>query len=251
MANRKTIRGEQKAGTFTCVHNSILLNKKLSSDAKILLITLLSDNDSFTLIYSSYEKKLGFSSRKLNRLMNELIENGFIKRTVKGSMNLYIISEFGNLNNKEVEEIHEDMPSVDNIQTINEEPKIYSTEEKIDWIKYNVPSMFNHLFELVQEDGTIEKIFGEDSTIDSIQNLVKIHECGTPMFIKKYIDDRVEGANTDERSQHKNRCYQYYIKHKDNPEFRIKGGTKCLNNEITVINNKVKLAKTAHWDPRD
>lgn len=112
--NRKTIKSNNyKVGTFTSVPYSILHNPNLSPTAKLLIIQILSDNDSFTLSPSLYAKRLGVTVKTIYNALDELEEKGYIRRTPigddvyiagvkkKNSKKIiyhYLVSEFGNLN---------------------------------------------------------------------------------------------------------------------------------------------------------
>ena len=93
--NRKTIKSNNyKVGTFTSVPYSILHNPNLSPTAKLLIIQILSDNDSFTLSPSLYAKRLGVTVKTIYNALDELEEKGYIRRTPIGD-DVYIAGVSG------------------------------------------------------------------------------------------------------------------------------------------------------------
>ena len=110
--NNKKIRTKKKSGSFVTIDNKIILDKNLSSNAKILLISILSDSDSFELSQSLYCKRLGWEKNQFTRAIEQLEKSGYVKRTKlesdkaiagklkKGSNRIlyfYTVSEYGNL----------------------------------------------------------------------------------------------------------------------------------------------------------
>jgi hypothetical protein len=111
--NNKKIRTKKKSGNFTTIDIKIIKDKNLSSNAKILLISILSDSDSFELSQSLYCKRLGWEKNQFTTAIKQLEKSGYVKRTKldsakaivgklkKGSNRIlyfYTVSEFGNLN---------------------------------------------------------------------------------------------------------------------------------------------------------
>jgi hypothetical protein len=111
--NNKKIRTKKKSGNFVTIDTKIISDKNLSSNAKILLISILSDSDSFEVSQSLYCKRLGWEKNQFTRAIEQLEKTGYVKRTKldsdkaiagklkKGSNRIlyfYTVSEYGNLN---------------------------------------------------------------------------------------------------------------------------------------------------------
>ena len=113
MTNKTVIRKKNKSGEFTTIHNSILNDSRLSATALRLLLSILSDSDTFRLSQSLYKKRLGMNeNRTFLRAIANLEECGYLKKTEVGKgvfiPNIkkansdkkvfhYTISEYGNL----------------------------------------------------------------------------------------------------------------------------------------------------------
>ena len=117
MNNKKVIRKDLKPNGFTSIHNSILNDKRLSSNAFRLISSILSDNDdNFKLSQTTYCNRLGWESTMFKRAIENLMECGYIKRTLidddkvipgikkagsKKKVYFYVVSEYGNLKQDE------------------------------------------------------------------------------------------------------------------------------------------------------
>lgn len=102
--NQKKHRKENVAGQFITAKTTITRNKSLSSDAKILLIEIFSDSDTFNLSRTTYCNRLGWDVSKWKRTIDELACSGFLTRTENDKnkkTKFYVISEFGNLKKEE------------------------------------------------------------------------------------------------------------------------------------------------------
>lgn len=101
--NKKVHRRENKKGDFTTINYAILRDKRLTPNAKLLLIEILSDTDNFKFSEQLFINRMGITKKTLYRAMDNLKENGYLKSTkIKNTKyNYYTISEFGNLNSKE------------------------------------------------------------------------------------------------------------------------------------------------------
>ena len=113
MNNKKVIRKEKKTGEFTTIHNSILNDSRLTPTAFRLLLSILSDSDTFRLSQTLYMKRLGISeNRTFLKAIANLEEYGYLKKTevekgvyipnIKKANSAkkvyhYTISEYGNL----------------------------------------------------------------------------------------------------------------------------------------------------------
>jgi hypothetical protein len=113
MTNKTVIRKEKKTGEFTTIHNSILNDSRLSATALRLLLSILSDSDTFRLSQSLYKQRLGITeNRTFLKAIANLEECGYLKKTEVGKgvfipnikkansdkiVYHYTISEYGNL----------------------------------------------------------------------------------------------------------------------------------------------------------
>lgn len=100
LPNKKVVRKENKSGDFTTVNYTILRNKKLIPNAKLLMIEILSDSDGFRYSEQLFINRMNIGKSTYYRALNNLIENGYVrKQKIKNSnKNYYVISEYGNLN---------------------------------------------------------------------------------------------------------------------------------------------------------
>lgn len=100
--NKKVIRSKQKKGEFTTINYKILRDKRLTSNAKILITHILSDSDDFRYSEQLYINRMNISKTAYYRALKNLIENGYMRKEPIANtiFNYYIISEFGNLNCK-------------------------------------------------------------------------------------------------------------------------------------------------------
>jgi hypothetical protein len=141
--NNKKIRTKKKSGNFVTIDTKIISDKNLSSNAKILLISILSDSDSFEVSQSLYCKRLGWEKNQFTRAIEQLEKTGYVKRTKldsdkaiagklkKGSNRIlyfYTVSEYGNLNILEND-------GDNSISSNDIEPP---TKEEIEWLAQEV-----------------------------------------------------------------------------------------------------------------
>lgn len=93
--NKKVIRREYHPSNI----NKITRDNNLSSNAKILLIEILSDRDDWDLSRKNYLKRLEWAPKTFNDAILKLEENGYIRRTpiLNTIYYFYTISEYGNL----------------------------------------------------------------------------------------------------------------------------------------------------------
>lgn len=111
MTNKTVIRKENLSGQFTTIHNSILLDKRLTPIAFRLLTMILSDSDTkFNLSQTLYVNRLGITKQTFFDALVNLEECGYLRKVdinrdkaTKKIVYHYTISEFGNLNPKEKE----------------------------------------------------------------------------------------------------------------------------------------------------
>lgn len=175
--NNKKIRTKKESGNFVTIDTKIITDKNLSSNAKILLISILSDSDSFEVSQSLYCKRLGWEKNQFTRAIEQLEKSGYVKRTKldnnkaiagklkKGSnrvLYFYTVSEFGNLT------ITENRNENMNISNDKEPP----TQEEIQWlaqevnenefVKQSINYINGDLWEKWQVDKTKYKEFVKD-----------------------------------------------------------------------------------------
>lgn len=130
MPNKKVIRREIKSGKFTTVNFKILRDNNLTSNAKILLIEILSDSDGFRYSEQLYINRMGISKGAYYRALNNLIDNGYVKKSKiqNSDFNYYTISEYGTLKSENVTE-----SSTESHETLRVEskPKKVDSKEEI------------------------------------------------------------------------------------------------------------------------
>jgi biotin operon repressor len=128
--NRITIHvKERPAGTFSLVSNTILYNKNLTHFDKLLLISILSDDDTYIFNVMTYANRFGCSDDTIGNSIKRLKKAGYIIQTqVDKRFNVwtYKISEYGNLNNESKETPELKAPAVENTCDLSEQ--IASTE---------------------------------------------------------------------------------------------------------------------------
>jgi hypothetical protein len=141
--NNKKIRTKKKSGNFVTIDAKIISDKNLTSNAKILLISILSDSDSFEVSQSLYCKRLGWEKNQFTTAIKQLEKSGYVKRTKldsdkaiagklkKGSNRIlyfYTVSEYGNLT--KLENYGDDSSSSNDIEP--------PTNEEIEWLAQEV-----------------------------------------------------------------------------------------------------------------
>ncbi|MBW1656644.1 helix-turn-helix domain-containing protein [Flavobacterium quisquiliarum] len=120
---------ERQAGTFSLVSNTILYNKKLTHFDKLLIISILSDDDSYIFNVMTYANRFGCSDDTIGKSIKRLKKAGYIIQTKvdkRFNMWTYKISEYGNLNKESVETTELEAPEVEN--TYDPSEQIPSTE---------------------------------------------------------------------------------------------------------------------------
>lgn len=115
MKNKKVIRKKNESGKFTTISLSVLNDTRLSTTARLLLISILSDSDEFTLSQELYKKRLNIGQSAYLNAISNLEEFGYLRKTgveadvfipkIKKANSdktiyFYTISEYGNLNNE-------------------------------------------------------------------------------------------------------------------------------------------------------
>ena len=221
MRNKTIIRTkDRKAGTFTTVSLDLLHNNKLSSDARFLLIEVLSDSDEFSFSATLYADRMKCKPKHIYNKVDELIEYGYAKKTripadayikgkkKRGSRKIlyhYTFSEFGNLNNlddgKDDEKplvpknpIKPSDAEISNLAKLIESD--YFTRIAVGVIDWNGVEEHNNNYEqfklLIQRIG--EKVPQvQKEYCDEVKNSLKdYHSSKYPLSIKKKMDERIK-----------------------------------------------------------
>lgn len=236
MNNKKIRNTNKKPGNFTTVSYDIIRNKNLTSNAKILLIEILSDSDDFELSQSLYCKRLGWEKNQFTRAIEQLEIHGFIKRTrierdkvipgkkKKGSNRIlyfYTVSEFGNLNSNEHTQPEGDLLS----------NKVSPTQEQLHFIAVQVTE--NKFYEL-----------GLQFVSADLYNNFKTDKIVYDKFIEelaylasKYQDEYVKDLKSELKGFNSNKYPNSLIK---KMEDRIK---KVVYTEKRIFNENGNLGK--------
>lgn len=97
--NKTVIRTKRIVGNFTTIPHRILHDKRLTTDSRILLCSILSDADTFTVSRTGLINRLGITEYILGKSFRNLIDCGYVKKSkVHAQYFHYTISEYGNLN---------------------------------------------------------------------------------------------------------------------------------------------------------
>jgi hypothetical protein len=167
--NNKKIRTKKKSGSFITIDTKIISDKNLSSNAKILLISILSDSDNFEVSQSLYCKRLGWEKNQFTRAIEQLEKYGYVKRTKldsdraiagklkKGSnrvLYFYTVSEYGNLTKLENDD--ENLIATSEIEPPTQEEIQWFTQEvgQNEFTKYSLDYISDELWNNWQADRT-------------------------------------------------------------------------------------------------
>jgi len=127
-------------GNYATIQNKILFDNNLTSSSIQLLILLLNNDENWNINLEFYKKKLKWCSDKMTKVIENLMANGYVNRIQKskgrgkGFGYYYTISEYGNLNKKEVTE-----PIITPVNTIREaDNKIQELQEPVSTTKSNI-----------------------------------------------------------------------------------------------------------------
>lgn len=133
--NKTVIRAERVSGKFTTIPHRIIHDKRLSTDARLLLISILSDAESFDFSRTGLINRLGLTEYKLDNALNELNKFGYIKKTkTHGQYFHYTISEYGNLQNIDENLSKDDSVTNETTQAQNvKSDYMYSEQYNEDW----------------------------------------------------------------------------------------------------------------------
>lgn len=111
--NKTIYRASKQGGKFTQVDNRIIYNKNLSINAKTVMIYMLSKPDDWRFYTTVIEEDLTIGRKTLNKALNELEENGYIKREKFGRQYIWHVYEEPIITLKE--KIQENKKKIDNI----------------------------------------------------------------------------------------------------------------------------------------
>jgi hypothetical protein len=256
MKNKKVIRKEHESGKFTTINLSVLNDSRLSTTARLLLISILSDSDEFTLSQELYKKRLGIGQSAFLGAISNLEQFGYLEKTeVKGdafipkvkkanstkTVYFYTISEFGNLKTK--------TPKVETQEAeANNQPAIKVTPEAIEHPTPQEP-IVDELIEYLQETENVyidnqelsEKLRAEIQTSRSIKNVKKLIETELIRVynekfdsIKHLIKPNSEKSVKEFKQWLKNEIFENYNINFENQSVRSKWS------HISLIKNKKK-----------
>ncbi|PZR02978.1 MAG: hypothetical protein DI539_27040, partial [Flavobacterium psychrophilum] len=123
MKNKTVIRRPNQAGEFTTVHHSILHDTRLSALEFRILLSILSDADTFNLSQQLIINRLKIDKKTVQNAFKALESYGYIKRTQLKRGHYYTISEFGNLSKEEIElpSIEVQLPAIEDDKIILED----------------------------------------------------------------------------------------------------------------------------------
>lgn len=161
---------KRKPGTFNQVSNSILYHPKLNGNAVRVFIILISQPNSFNMTLSFLKNKCNIKQVALDTALDQLKEFGYLRINKSKGKNQwhYIVSEYGNLNQK--------------VGTIEDYSK---------YIEENISKMFRYFTnDEIIEFGRLQ--IPNDGKIEIIESSIKIKqkafykECMS--MIKNYRD---------------------------------------------------------------
>ena len=135
MKNKTVIRRPNQAGEFTTIHNSILNDTRLSAIEFRILLSILSDADTFNLSHQLIINRFKVDKKTVQKAFKTFENCGYIRRTELKRGHYYTISEYGNLTPKEIEVVCE--PAEETIELTEIEPlPIKAVTEQLDIADY-------------------------------------------------------------------------------------------------------------------
>lgn len=155
MINKKVIRRPIEKGKFTTFQHSILYDKRLTADDKIILTSILADADNFNVTHELLLNRFDLSENTLRKIFKNLEQCGYLMRTKLKRGNYYTISEFGNLNGTTTDS---------NVDTVVSQPQV--TEEVPQPIQEPIQTNEQKLQE--QHDKHTKMLLEYTSTKDSL-----------------------------------------------------------------------------------
>lgn len=179
---------------FTTIPHRIINDKRLSTDTRLLLISILSDADNFDISRTGLMNRLGLSEYKLDKAFNQLIEHGYLKKTKKyGQYYHYTISEYGNLNNDSDVNNQSETIEVSTAKTDKEEDYLKSEQLKVDLSLLNkyLTDRFEYInYELVLEQLKTVKCRDDIFLIKSeIEKEVKKNKTAYYKDVEAYVNN--------------------------------------------------------------
>ncbi len=140
--NKIVIREDNVVGKFTTIPHRIIKDKRLSTTSRLLLISILSDADTFDFSRTGQMNRLGISEYKLIHSIKELKKYGYMKTTnMFGQYLKYTISMFGNLN-QQSNDGNEGNPNLVNNETV----VLTKSADSIDYLSSEQWKEDNELF---------------------------------------------------------------------------------------------------------
>lgn len=256
MKNKKVIRKKHESGKFTTINLSVLNDTRLSTTARLLLISILSDSDEFTLSQELYKKRLGIGQSAYLNAISNLEEFGYLRKTsIENDVSIpkikkadstktvyfYTISEYGNLNNEvpTVENHENEQPNQSTIEVIPEVANQPVPQEPI------VDELVEYLLKtenvyLGNED-LFEKLDTEIKTTRSLKNVKKLIETELIRVyneafesISHKIKPNSEKSVKEFKQWLKNEIFENYNIHFENQSVKSKWA------HISLIKNKKK-----------
>jgi len=115
------IRKDQLSkGQFTTVSYDILRNNKLSSNDKIVLIELLSNDNSFILNHTILIKRTGIKEKGIRNCLRNLEEQKYLKRFNKARGSFYIVCGLGKVDDIKYEIVDGEINALEGRLEVNE-----------------------------------------------------------------------------------------------------------------------------------
>lgn len=171
--NKTVIRVKRIAGYFTTIPHRILHDRRLTTDSRILLFSILSDADTFTISRTGLINRLGITEYILDKSIRNLIEYGYVRKSAFHAQYFhYTISEYGNLNKSESKtvELQEAPAQVEPSKTVEEYHQMINEFVmsnlpfiKDDWVK-GVNSKINSKADYYNELSVITKLINKAKT---------------------------------------------------------------------------------------
>ncbi|MFW0737465.1 helix-turn-helix domain-containing protein [Flavobacterium sp. LC2016-01] len=193
---------ERQAGTFSLVSNTILYNKNLTHFDKLLLISILSDDDTYIFNVMTYANRFGCSDDTIGKSIKRLKKAGYIMQTQvdkRFNMWTYKISEYGNLNQQSKQTPELEAPAVEN--TYDPSEQISSTEHVSQTIHDSTLTVESDVKPLVLKDyanlifDEIDKSIMNDKDVD-ITNCIEYFKTAIANGTLKSADQlNVENIN--------------------------------------------------------
>lgn len=268
MQNKTVIRKENKPGHFTTIHHSILFDKRLKSNDKVVLILILSDADTFNLTQQSLINRLDLEKTAIKTVMKNLEKFGYLIRKELRRGHYYTISEYGNLSSSTEIEKSSALSTATVPEQINEQiipdtpsPIIEETHAPLNLDDYE--DNINSLMPLNLTDKNIKQIWGyffqaiDKGTLNSPNQMT---EKNIKKIISKYslpeIEEKISkaklieicdensfgsGMTRENQKIVKNQIISYFS---ENP-------TNSVNEvETKILKLKMKFSKVGHLDQR-